>query len=1356
LPNIMLMIDNSGSMDTSFNISGTLSPNDAPATNPFSCINTPYIAPATMAPAAPAVTNMIVSGSTVKFCTNIATNSTCTNTTTFGNDPNGSNSSSVKCFANTTNYNVKYYNGASLGTFTGKQLNWYFAMGGFSAGSLTAAPTMTRMKMAKDAARSLVIAQTPLSSAAKAKIRIGLTTFDGVHGGRLLIPMGDLLYNTGVAANPLSLSQQMLNAIGDSCLGCGGWDNSGNVVNTYTSTGSYIEPGSFTPLAETLADIGRYFCRTGKNQPATNTGTVNDTNTFLQLKTTDSLPPSTAISTIFNSGSVNGLAGITDNDTTGTPAPIQYYCQKSAVILVTDGLPNQDREISASLRNYTGDCGTDATTAATSPYKCDSTPTGDTSQDLPGGSALTGTSGTCTGGLYNIACKNGTKKGRVYEDYGSDYLDDVSNGLFTMDLRPTWSPAKPAGPDNKNNLKTYAIGIADPTIKTQTDSPAGTVLKDAADRAGGFFAYADNLVTLNKALADMVAAIVNSVGSFSAIAANSSSLGVGSALFQAKYDTADWTGDFLALPLSVNEDKNGNGVLDTGEDTGTGEAGTAGNGQLDRGGAVLSAVWNAGTKIPAWDLVTNTSPRNIYTYNSAATTKGISFKNQTATQICNSLNATQRTAMGITTACSSTTDTGVWRLDYLRGDIRHEVVNTLHQGTYPTDPRLTPAANNTPTNRIFRNRARYDKDGIIITPDPWLLGDIVNSDAVYVSNENYGYDKATGLLAAEKSTYKAFVGTAAKAAAGTTPATPATGNYLRRKMIYVGANDGFLHGFDACIPVTATCTAADGGKEILAYMPNAVFNGLQNLSSPSYSHQYFVDGSPRVSDVYFSSDSKWHTVLVETTGAGGKGVFALDITDSTNFATNPVLWEVSTTDSPAGSVLPAATDLKTDTTTLRGFENNLGYTLSQASIGRMHDGSWAAIIANGYGSTNHLAVLYIIDIRTGAIIRTIDTKTGSATADNGLSTPFAADVDSDGVIDAIYAGDLLGNMWKFDVSSSTPAQWQVAYGASGTPAPLFTACTNATSVATCDTTRQPITNKPQIGKVKSPQTSGTMVYFGTGKYFESTDNDTANTKTQSFYGIWDECPLPNPPVTTPPTASVTCSTVGKDKLVQQSIVVEKTFVSPAVAAVAATATTPAIPAVPESTFDVRATSNTAVDYTSTGNKKGWFMDFVSPNPDTTVPPNPNGNNKGERIVSASLLRGGRIIFATLIPLPLDDTQTVAQKCAPGSKSTSWLMELNAISGSRVSDPVLNITGNGAVDSADVFALTAGGATVPASGVKMTGGSTKTPTVMSNPGSDEIKFTGSSDALTPKGTIEKPPGTSDEGAGRISWQQIIKN
>ena len=381
---------------------------------------------------------------------------------------------------------------------------------------------------------------------------------------------------------------------------------------------------------------------------------------------------------------------------------------------------------------------------------------------------------------------------------------------------------------------------------------------------------------------------------------------------------------------------------------------------------------------------------------------------------------------------------------------------------------------------------------------------------------------------------------------GSTLATPATGKYTWRKMIYIGANDGFLHGFDARIPAQVTpapldpknttyVADAEAGKEIFAYLPNGVFSGLKSLSSPDYVHRYFVDGSPKVSDVYFNNN--WHTVLVGTTGAGGKSIFALDVSDPSTFSASKVLWELN--DDVAN--IPANLTGTASTTFTNNFINNIGYTMQQPYIGKMRNGKWAAIVSNGYLSANGRAVLFIIDIETGSIIKTLDTGTGSPTNSNGLSAPLAIDYDAtgaiDGVVDAIYAGDLLGNMWKFDVSDISENNWKVAYGSSTsscsvetttTPSdckPLFIACSDKNN---CNTTRQPITNPPQVGKVGSGQSPSTsvMVYFGTGKYFETSDNEVTTTQTQSFYGVWDECPL---------GGSACSASVAKTSLLQQTI-----------------------------------------------------------------------------------------------------------------------------------------------------------------------------------------------------------------------------
>jgi type IV pilus assembly protein PilY1 len=1269
VPNIMLMLDNSGSMTGELAASGT-APTPASMPSTFTAAEFTCAIPVTVPTSRTdrGIVRMRVRNETVQFCTGSYTNSDCGTVRSF----DGRDNNSYRCFNNTTNYTISYL-GSNTAAFTnvrGLNLNWYFSRGFFPNANLTAtAFKTTRMEMAKDAAKNLVEAKKVVNGE-KAKIRLGLTTFDTttwgsnedahkLTGGKLLVEVKDL---------DTTQAKTITDIIGTASI---------NAQGNYTYTG--MQPDGYTSLAETLADIGRYFCRIDKNT------VINDTTTKLTLYPTGTTVPTgtktdKTVADIFGTTTAtdltnnnNGLTGVTAGV---TAAAMQNYCQKSAVILVTDGLPNKDREISSSLRDYSRQC-------AISPTMCNATPTTESS--------------AFGSNIGSVANKNGTLVGTNYENYGSDYLDDVAHALYDMDLRPasTWSNPSvvQTQKDNgaKNNVRTYAIGIADPSVAV------GSILERATKKSEGKYVFASDYAGLADALDKMVIDIQKGVGSFSAIPANSSSLGVDTALFQAKYDTADWTGDFLALPLSVNEDTNKNGKLDPGEDTNS-------NSQLDRGGDVGDPAWNAGNKFPVWNL------RTIYTYHS--TKSGVKLD-------CINLAQSQKDALGISTGCA-TTDEGVKRLNWLRGDISYEKINDVRKATYTTDPRLTD--NLTPD--IFRNRARFYGAGAVYaegtiykkedgTPvDAWLLGDIVNSDAVYVSNEDYGYaGKYASIPEAGTSgaSYQAFVD--AK--------TDAPSKKSKYMMTYVGANDGYLHGFDARIPPLSSGVRTKdplAGQELLAYMPNTVFSlntagqySVRNLSAPDYTHQYFVDGSPKVSDVYFSSDSKWHTVLVGTTGAGGKGVFALDITDPGTFATaNPVLWEISNTDAPKAADITE-------------FASNMGYSLPQPSIGRMANGKWAAIVANGYasgdGSTNGgKAVLYIIDIQTGNIIKTIDTGEGSATLKNGLSTPFAADVNQDGIIDAVYAGDLLGNMWKFDVSDSSTSKWDVAYKKSGKSIPLFTACFNASSDATCDASRQPITNKPQVGKVGSTQTPGdVMVYFGTGKYFEDSDNDILNTKTQSFYGIWDKCPLGS-------SGTLCSTTVPKSTLVKQTIMAELT--SPA---------------------NIRVTSPNTVDYST---KNGWYMDFEDPNSTTT----PKAN-KGERIVSASLLRGGRIIFVTLIPTP--DTTATTDVCIAGSKSESWLMEMDALSGARLKAPALDINGSGTVTDEDTVSVMVDGVAtdVPASGVKMTGGSTKTPAVINNPGSDELKFTGSSSGEKPGKIAERPSSTSTSGSERQSWRQL---
>ena len=509
---------------------------------------------------------------------------------------------------------------------------------------------------------------------------------------------------------------------------------------------------------------------------------------------------------------------------------------------------------------------------------------------------------------------------------------------------------------------------------------------------------------------------------------------------------------------------------------------------LGAGGVPGAAVWEAGSLIPA------AASRNIVTWNgqawNVAANGGRDFS-------WSALTNTQKSAIDNTAYLASAGTSDI--LDYVRGVQTKEKSNL---------------------NGIYRTRST-------------LLGDIVNSDPHYTATESYGYDQpGSGLSATEKTAYTAY-------RTGTTGVTKTT----RKKMLYVGSNDGMLHGFNA-----ASTVAGGGGQELFAYIPNAVIPQLKQLSDSNYPHLFFVDGSPNSGDAYLNS--AWKTVLLGTLGAGGKAVFALDITDPDSFDSTKVMWEF------------------TDAT-------DLGFIMGRAQIGRLNDGNWYAIFGNGYNSTSGEAVLFLVplDRSLGLPVRKI--KTGVA-SDNGLSEPALLDEDGDRIIDTIYAGDLKGNLWKFDVSASNAGTWGSAYKSGATPNPLF----NATAGVA-----QPITGPIEIGGPPSGS-SGYMIYFGTGRYLGN--SDIVDNSTQTAYGILD---------------SGTQITTGRSALQSQTFVYEGNRTS-------------------TDTSQVRVVSDNAVAYSGGSAKRGWYLDLLSPNTPSAL---------GERIVSSPILRFGRVILTSIVP-----------------------------------------------------------------------------------------------------------------------------
>jgi len=282
-------------------------------------------------------------------------------------------------------------------------------------------------------------------------------------------------------------------------------------------------------------------------------------------------------------------------------------------------------------------------------------------------------------------------------------------------------------------------------------------------------------------------------------------------------------------------------------------------------------------------------------------------------------------------------------------------------------------------------------------------------------------------------------------------------------VVYVGANDGMLHAFDSA-----------SGRELFAYLPGIVHENLKHLTDPEYKYTYYVDGSPRVKDIGTI------TLLVGGLNRGGKGYYALDVTDANSAgngmtessSTNYVKWEYTAEK-----------------------DDDLGYSYSRPLIMKTEAAGWVVVFGNGYNSVNGNAVLYVLDVDddTGSLVKAYKLDTG-ASGCNGIPADVTAiDPDFDGYADFVYAGDLQGNLWKFDLRGADESDWAVAYqNAAGDSKPLFTAL-NA------DGDVQPITVAPDV--MMHCSQPGYILVFGTGRH--AGEDDFSNISTQTIYGIWD-------------------------------------------------------------------------------------------------------------------------------------------------------------------------------------------------------------------------------------------------------------
>jgi len=394
-------------------------------------------------------------------------------------------------------------------------------------------------------------------------------------------------------------------------------------------------------------------------------------------------------------------------------------------------------------------------------------------------------------------------------------------------------------------------------------------------------------------------------------------------------------------------------------------------------------------------------------------------------------------------------------------------------------------------NMVKYLRGRTEFEATVFRDREHVLGDPVNATPAFVQAPRNNFNDAV------TPSYAAFK----------------TSNAGRQGVLYIAANDGMIHAFNG-----------DTGDELWTYVPRIVFPKMASLATDNWDvrHEYLVDGSPQIMDVYDSGAGAWKTLLIAGLGKGGRGYYALDVT---NPATPKGMWEVC-----SDSALCAIQD------------GDMGFSFGFPVITkRVTDGKWIVLLTSGMNNVSPgtgRGYLYILDALTGAILQKVDTVAGDTTTPSGLSkvSAFANNFNIDNTATYVYGGDLLGNLWRFDMSVSPPTLIKLAELKDSTGKP------------------QSITTRPELAVVDGYR----VLYVGTGRYLGEDDlSDPATLSPalgwayqQSFYAIKDRGAV---------LGNIRTSTPG---LQPQTITI-----------LSSTA---------------RSTSNTTVDWSS---KDGWYVDF---------------------------------------------------------------------------------------------------------------------------------------------------------------------
>ncbi len=614
------------------------------------------------------------------------------------------------------------------------------------------------------------------------------------------------------------------------------------------------------------------------------------------------------------------------------------------------------------------------------------------------------------------------------------------------------------------------------------------------------------------------------------------------------------------------------------------------------------------------------------------------------------------------TMLNSTDGYGSYRLNWLRGDRSEE------QSTSPPGP--------------LRIRAG-------------VLGDIINSSPTWVGppSMNYGATFTDAHYGAgTESSYVAFK----------------TANATRLNVVYSGSNDGLVHGF------RTGANSSDGsydstnndGYEVMGYMPATVLanSAVVDLTNPTYGHDYLVDATPGTGDLYYAG--AWHTWLVGALGSGGSGIYALDVTDPSQFS-----------EAHAASLVIG--DWKVATLA------NLGTSTGIPLVRRLHNGQWAILFGNGLGSSNGLAGIYIglVDATSGAItFKWLSTGAGSTTTPDGINSVASADLDADHVADYLYAGDLLGNVWRFDLTSSNPSDWGVSKYGQPTATPLFVAKDSLGN-------RQPITTQIAVTGTITGGANRVLLGFGTGQA-TPVSMSAANTYasgTQTVYGIWDwDMSAWNNGTTTANGVHIPASTTQYAWLSEPTSSPYRTFARSNL--YVDTQVTQSGGYATMATATVCWTGSTSC---ASGNTQyGWLFDLPG-----------LVQGAGEQTIYSPVFSGGELVVNTTTP----PTTTLGQ-CSP-VLPTGWTRAFNMASGAGNAQNVFaNAAGSFAASTNSSAGIS--GATASVVGVQQNG--VGTPWVISI-GSQQFLIT---QTTTGNAVVIKFQPQGAVTVNRITWEELL--